>query len=170
MNRQANYGPKTSVTSFLVSTRGFLPDGQTFTRFRVQMTQQGVRTPRVGVVTMRLAAAAADFDVTTVGTLRINVQGLPVPSQSVVQQIAEGAGTTMAYIPVEFSDRSSETDQDSQPVVQLLNNVDLNDLEIDLTFKPLRDDEAPIEVKSLNMMMVLETDGSRRANHTVFTQ
>lgn len=168
MDRLASYGPKTTVTSFLVSTRGYLPDGETFTRFRVPMSQQGVRTPRVGVVTIRLATAAVDFDVYKVGTVRINVKGLPVPSKSVVQQIAKGRGTTLAYIPVEFNDRAAQTDYDAQPVIQLLNNIDLNDLEVDLTFKPLNDNETELAINSLNMMLVMETDGSRRSNHNIF--
>lgn len=171
MDATGQYNASTLVTSFLFNTDSFM-DGTAnpFTRVKVNMRSMGVQVPKNGVTTFRVAAAAAKMvDETQVGVLRINISNLPVASQSVVQQINSGEGTTMAYIPVEFNDRSAETIPNSQPRLQLLSGVELQDFVINVSFKPLAQDVIPSPLESLNVMMVMETDGSRTGNSAVFS-
>lgn len=171
MNADECYNPSTSVTSFLFNTDSFRgPNAAPFSSVTVKMRAMGLQTPQHGVTTFRVAAAAAKMvDETQVGVLRINIVNLPIASQSVVQQINNGKGTTMAYIPVEFNDRSAQTIPFSQPHIQLLNNVVLQDFEIDIKFKPLSQDVIVSPLQSLNMMMVMETDGTKSGNTSAFS-
>lgn len=171
MDVTANYASTTLVTSFLFNTDSFrTPADGTFTKVRVRMRNMGLQTPKKGVTTFRVASAAATMhDETQVGVLRINISTLPVASQSVVQQINSGEGVTVCYIPVEFNDRAAESIPNSQPHIQLLNGIELLDFDINVTFKPLAQDAFPSPLKSLNMMMVMETDGSRSGNASAFS-
>lgn len=167
MDRHSNYGPSTSVATLMLNSQT-VTDGQ-FSRLRVPLGTTNMRTPDEGVTTIRCAACAVEMVTPEVGTLRVSVTGLPLQQRSVVQQVSLSDGVTMAYIPVEFSDRAAVTDANAQPTIQLLNGVRLVDVTVGVSFKPLAGEERDEPVENLNIMLVMETDGSRKANQIIFT-
>ena len=75
----------------------------------------------------------------------------------------------MAYIPVEFSDRAAVADANAQPIIQLLGGIRLIDIRVTVEFKPLDVSSFVTDIDTLNLVLVMETDGSRRGNQAIFT-
>ena len=167
MDRLSNYGPATSVLTLMMNSRSVTTEP--FKTLRMPLGTSDIRTPEKGVTTIRVAACAVNMVTPIVGTLRVDVDGLPIPQQSVVQQVSASTGVTMAYIPVEFSDRAAVADANAQPIIQLLGGIRLIDIRVTVEFKPLNVSSFVTDIDTLNLMLVMETDGSRRGNQAIFT-
>lgn len=166
MDALNTYSGKTTVATFMVnSARTGLAE---FTSLSLPFGPNSIYTPIEGVTTIRMAACAVEMEDPTVGTVRIDVAGMPVSGAAVVQQVSSSIGTTLGYIPVEFGDRASEAEQTAQPVVQLYPGVQLLDMQVSVRFKPLQTAEETKALTSLNMILVMETDGTSSGNTSVF--
>lgn len=161
------YNASTSVSSFIVDSKELVQGD--FKTLNVPFGRSFVYTPQSGITTIRIVSAAVDMATPAVGTIRVDVEGFPLTDKSVIQRVGGNSLVTLAYIPVEFSDRTAVTSPNSQPVVRLYEDVQLLDLVITFNFRALDGNAAERLMSSANIVFVMETDGSGSGSHSMFS-
>ena len=172
MDALDNYGPKTTVAAFVVNSANVTTG--VFSSLLLPLGTSPIYTPQVGVTTIRMAACAVELADYTNGFVRVRVGGLPVSSTAVAQQVTDDGDVTLGYIPIDFRETGFEdvaavAQPTAQPVVQLYGGVQLLQLRVGVEFVPLRPEDPVQDVTSVNMLLVMETDGSRSGNTAMFT-